>query len=114
MGRRPCGCKPTTRGGHEVIDAAGLLQLLRAMQITIDVPKPLSSQSVEDLARRARLLLVVDEVRSGHLTRAAGARALDMALDDFLIESGRHGLYAIDHDLADFRRELDSFPLATG
>lgn len=84
------------------------------MQITVDVPKPLSSQSIEDLARRARLLLVVDEVRAGHLTRAAAARALDMTLDEFLIESGRHGLYAIDHDLADFRRELDALPDARG
>ena len=80
------------------------------MQITVDVPKPLSSQSTEDLARRARLLLVVDEVRAGHLTRADAARALDMSLDDFLVESGRHGLYAIDYDLADFRREIDALP----
>jgi hypothetical protein len=78
------------------------------MQITVDVPKPLSGQSSEELSRRARLLLVVDEVRAGHLTRPEGARALDMTLDDFLIEAGRHGLYAIDYDVDDFQRELDT------
>jgi hypothetical protein len=35
------------------------------------------------------------------------ARALDMTLDDFLIEAGRHGLDAIDYDVDDFKRELD-------
>jgi predicted HTH domain antitoxin len=80
----------------------------RAMQITVDIPEPLSGQSTEELARRARLLLIVDEVRAEHLTRADAARALDMTLDEFLIEAGRHGLYAIDYDVDDFRRELDS------
>jgi predicted HTH domain antitoxin len=60
------------------------------------------------LARRARLLLVIDEVRAGRLTRAAAARALDMTFDDFLIEAGRHGLVAIDYDVEDFTRELDA------
>ena len=58
--------------------------------------------------RRARLLLVIDEARAGRLTRAAAARALDMTLDDFLIAAGRHGLYAIDHDVEDFRQELEA------
>ncbi len=31
-----------------------------------------------------------------------------MMLDDFLIEAGRHGLYAIDYDVDDFKQELDS------
>lgn len=78
------------------------------MQITVDIPSPLFGQSTEELARRARLLLVVDEVRVGHLTRSEAARALEMTLDDFLIEAGRHGLYAIDYDVDDFRRELDT------
>lgn len=78
----------------------------RAMQITIDVPPPLDGQSTTDLVARARLLLVVDEVRAGRLTRAAGAAALGMSLDDFLIEAGAHGLLAIDYDVEDFRREL--------
>jgi predicted HTH domain antitoxin len=78
------------------------------MRITLEVPAPLATQPTEELERRARLLLVIDEVRAGRLTRAAAARALDMVLDDFLIEAGRHGLYAIDYDPDDFRRELDA------
>jgi predicted HTH domain antitoxin len=76
------------------------------MEITLKIPGPLSGQPSDELAKRARLLLVVDEVRTGRLTRAGAARALDMALDDFLIEAGRHGLYAIDYDVEDFRQEL--------
>lgn len=76
------------------------------MEITVDIPVPLSGQPIDELARRARLLLVIDEVRAGRLTRAAAARALEMTLDDFLIEGGRHGLYAIDHDIEDFKQEL--------
>jgi hypothetical protein len=75
--------------------------------ITVNVPAALSSQGAAELAGRARLLLVIDEVRSGRMTRAGGARALGLALDDFLIAAGQHGLYAIDYDLEDFRRELD-------
>lgn len=78
------------------------------MEITVDIPAPLSGQSTEELARRARLLLVIDEVRAGRLTRAGAAHALGMTLDDFLIEAGRHGLYAIDHDVDDFKQELDA------
>jgi predicted HTH domain antitoxin len=80
------------------------------MEITVEIPSPLSGQSSEDLAKRARLLLVIDEVRAGHLTRVGAARALDMTLDDFLIEAGRHGLYAIDYDVEDLRQELAAVP----
>jgi predicted HTH domain antitoxin len=80
------------------------------MEITVEIPGPLSGQPTDELARRLRLLLVIDEVRAGRLTRATAARALDMTLDDFLIEAGRHGLYAIDHDIEDFKRELGPIP----
>ena len=80
------------------------------MEITVEIPGPLSGQSTTELATRARLLLVIDEVRAGRLTRAAAARALNMAFDDFVIEAGQHGLYAIDQDLDDFRRELGTIP----
>lgn len=80
------------------------------MQITIKIPEPLSGQSTDELATRARLLLVIDEVRAGRLTRPGAARALEMTLDDFLIQAGRHGLYAIDYDVEDFKRELDAIP----
>lgn len=80
------------------------------MEITVEIPGPLSGQPTEELARRARLLLVIDEIRAGRLTRAAAARALDMTLDDFLIVAGQHGLYAIDQDIEDFKRELGAIP----
>jgi len=76
------------------------------MQIVVDVPDPVSRQDAGELAERARLLLVLDEVRAARLSRAGGARALGMPLDDFLIAAGRHGLYAIDYDPDDFAREL--------
>jgi hypothetical protein len=76
------------------------------MEITVEIPGPLTGQPTDELARRARLLLVIDEVRAGRLTRAAAARALDVTLDDFLVEAGWHGLYAIDHDIDDFKQEL--------
>ena len=77
------------------------------MQIIVDVPEPVARQDAGELAERARLLLVIDEVRAGRMTRGGGARALSMALDDFLIAAGRHGLYAIDYDPDDFKRELN-------
>jgi hypothetical protein len=52
------------------------------MEFTVESPIPLTGQSSEDLARRARPLLVIDEVRAGRLTRGAAARPLDMGLDD--------------------------------
>lgn len=78
------------------------------MRITVEVPEALSEQPAEALAEKARLLLVVDEVRAGRLTRAGAAHALGMALDDFLVAAGAHGLYAIDYDLDDFKRELEA------
>lgn len=80
------------------------------MEITIEILGPLAGQPTDELARRARLLPVIDEVRAGRLTRAAAAHALDMTLDDFLIVAGHHGLYAIDHDIEDFQRELGAIP----
>jgi hypothetical protein len=80
------------------------------MEITVEIPGPLSGQSTEELAKRARLLLVIDEVRGGRLTRAGAAHALDMTLDDFLMVTGQHGLYAIDYDIDDFRQELGAMP----
>jgi hypothetical protein len=53
---------------------------------------------------------MLDEVRAGRLTRAGAARALGMPLDDFLVLAGQHGLYSIDYDVDDFRRELDDLP----
>ena len=83
------------------------------MEITVEIPGALSGRPTDELAIRARLLLVIDEVRAGRLTRAGAARALDMSLDDFLIEAGRHGLEAIDYDVEDFKRELGAIRTKT-
>ena len=77
-----------------------------SQQIIVDVPASLTGQPEGELAKRARLLLVIDEVRAGRLTRPGAARSLGLALDDFLILASGHGLDAIDYDLADFEREL--------
>ncbi|MDO9280401.1 MAG: UPF0175 family protein [Pseudomonadota bacterium] len=73
----------------------------------MDLPAALAGQPASALAERARLPLVIDEVREGRMTRAGAARALGLSLDDFLVEAGCHGLYAIDYDPDDFARELD-------
>lgn len=86
----------------------------RSMDIIVEVPEPLASKPVKELAARARLLLVVDEVRAERMTRDDGARALGMTLDEFLIEAGPHGLFAIDYDVDDFRRELDAIAPSRG
>jgi len=78
------------------------------MEIT--VLGPLSGQPTEELARRVRLLLVIDEVRAGRFTRAAAARALDMTLHEFVVVARPHGLYAIDHYVEDFKREFRAIP----
>lgn len=88
-----------------------LLGMAHAVQIIFDVPEPLAAVPSAALADRVRLLLVIDEVRGERLTRAAAARALGMSLDAFLIEAGKHGLYAIDYELDDFCRELDRIEL---
>ena len=51
-----------------------------------------------------------DIQNSGRQDTAGAAQALEMVLDDFLTEAGRHGLYAIDYDVDDFKRELDGIP----
>jgi len=96
---------PTGRGPAPVTMAL--------MEITVAIPAPLSDRPIDELATRARLLLVIDEVRAGRLTRVGVARALDLSLDEFLVEAGRHGLEAIDYDVEDFKRELATISKAT-
>ena len=86
---------------------------MAGVEITVAIPGALAGRPTDELATRARLLLVIDEVRAGRLTRAGGARALDMSLDEFLVEAGRHGVDAIDYDVEEFKRELATIPKAT-
>ena len=83
------------------------------MEFTVAIPAPLSDRPVDELATRARLLLVIDEVRAGRLTRAGAGRALDLFVDEFLVEAGRHGLEAIDYEVEDFKHEFATISKAT-
>lgn len=108
-----CSSRAACDGGGVAAAVIGsMLQgMAHALRITVDLPAALAGQAASALAERARLLLVIDEVREGRLTRAGAARAPGLTLDDFLVEAGRHGLYAIDYDPDDFARELDGLPV---
>ena len=77
------------------------------MPITVDVLEPLSDRSTEDWpdapdGSSSSTRRVPDP------TRSEGARVLDMTLNGFLIDAGRHGMYVVDYDVDDFQRELDT------
>ena len=79
-----------------------------SVQITISVPAPLAEPGAGD---RARLLLVLDAVRSERLTWRAGARALGLAPSAFLDLAKEHGVPVlrpsesdVAHDLATLER----------
>jgi len=78
--------------------------------VTLDLPPDAEVESLEEIARRLRLLWAIDEVRQGRMTRLRGAKLLELSLDEFLRQASKHGLDAIDHDLEDFRRELAGPP----
>jgi predicted HTH domain antitoxin len=74
--------------------------------VTIDLPSDAGSEPIEALARRLRLLWVLDEVRQGRMTRMRAAQVVGIGIDAFLQEAAAHGVDAIDYDLEDFRKEL--------
>jgi predicted HTH domain antitoxin len=74
----------------------------------VDLPAAIAGGDERAIASRLRLLFILDEVRSGRLTRVSAAHALGMPLDDFLGAASRRGIYAIDYDVEDFERELRS------
>ena len=78
-----------------------------AERITVNIPAALSGRSPADFAERARLLLVIDEVRNDRMTRAGAARTLGMTFDAFLVAAGTGGLYASDYEVDELRSELD-------
>ncbi len=80
--------------------------MAHALRITLDLPEALATQPAGELADRVRFLLAIDEVRTGRLTRAGAAHALGLSLGAFLLEAGKHGLFAIDYGVDDFTREL--------
>lgn len=74
--------------------------------IAVDLPSNASREAPEALARRLRLLWVLDEVRCGRLTRVRAASELGLSIDALLSEAAAHGVDAIDYDLSDLRDEL--------
>lgn len=79
-----------------------------SIQITISVPAALAEPGAGD---RARVLLVLDAVRSERLTWRAGARALGLAPSAFLDLAREHGIPVarpsetdLAHDLATLDR----------
>lgn len=73
------------------------------VQITIDVPAALAD---EGTAARARVLLVLDAVRSDLLTWRAGARALGIAPSAFLDLARDHGVPVTRYSASDLVEDL--------
>ena len=78
--------------------------------VTLDLPRDAEGESAEELARRLRLLWVLDEVRGGRMTRIRAAHLVGLGLDEFLRRESNHGLDALDYDLEHFRSELAGAP----
>ena len=106
FGSAPSGVSRLSQHGYGT-------RMAQPIRIAVDIPETLAGQPSAALAARVRLLLIIDEIRAERMTRAAGARALGMTLDAFLIAAGEHGLYAIDYDLDDFKQELDAIGRGT-
>lgn len=74
-----------------------------SVQITISVPSALAAPGVGD---RARLLLVLDAVRSEQLSWREGARALGLAPSAFLDVARAHGVPVVHLEQADLDEDL--------
>lgn len=75
------------------------------VQITVSVPASLADAGTAD---RARLLLVLDAVRSERITWRAAARALGLAPASFLDLARDHGVPVVRVSAADIREDLDA------
>jgi predicted HTH domain antitoxin len=74
--------------------------------VSVELPADARREPVGALARRLRLLWVLDEVREGRMTGTRAAEVAGLSLDDLLGEAAVRGIDAIDYDLDDFRHEL--------
>ena len=74
------------------------------------LPRGAEGESAEELARRLRLLWVLDEVRQGRMTRIRATHLVGLGLEEFLWLQSNHGLDALDYELEDFRSELAGAP----
>ncbi|MBK6574687.1 MAG: hypothetical protein IPG17_00500 [Sandaracinaceae bacterium] len=76
-----------------------------SVSLTISVPSALADASTADLAR---LLLILDAVRSERMTWRAAARALDVAPDRLLDLARDHGIAVVRYEPADVTDDLDT------
>lgn len=76
-----------------------------AVEFTIKVPASLADA---DAGERARLLLVLDGVRSERMTWRAAASALGIAPDELLNLARDHGVPVAQYDAADLRHDLST------
>jgi predicted HTH domain antitoxin len=76
--------------------------------VSLDLPADAGQEPIEALTVRLRLLWVLDEVRQGRMTRVRAAEIVGLGLDAFLGEAAARGVDAIDYDIDDFRRELET------
>lgn len=76
-----------------------------SVELTIKVPVAVADANTPE---RARLLLVLDAVRSEKMTWRAAAGALDIAPDAFLELAKVHGVPVVRYDDADLRDDLST------
>lgn len=76
-----------------------------SVQITISVPAALAEPGAGD---RARVLLVLDAVRSERMSWRAGARALGLAPSAFLDLARDHGVPVVRPDASDLAQDLET------
>lgn len=74
-----------------------------SISITVEVPASLAD---EQTAERARVLLVLDAVRSERLSWRAAARELRLSASQFLDLARIHGIPVVRYDRADFEQDV--------
>lgn len=73
------------------------------MQVTIDIPEAIADPGAPE---RARLLLVLDAVRSERLSEAQAASALGVSRDGLVQLAHRHGVPIVQYGLAELEDDL--------
>lgn len=81
-----------------------------SVQLTISVPAALADSGAGE---RARVLLVLDAVRSERMTWRAAARALGLAASAFLDLARDHGVPVVRVSSADIAQDLDTLDKLT-
>ena len=76
-----------------------------SVELTIKVPASIADA---DAGERARVLLVLDAVRSEKMTWRAAAAALGVAPDRLLELARAHGVPTVRYDSADLREDLST------